>query len=287
MKGLLTATSPGGMETCHRGNVELYLNSRYDSTASREELFRLPEIIEGLPGRSSRSASRKTVWEWKPTWLNGGTAVVRAFVHGGLLHRVTGSLFLGRTRMVRELHACHHALSRGVPTCEPVGLRIKRLFGPFVRAHYVSIKIEGAADLLELCKSIRVGEHISPARKRLLINRIARAIAAMHDAGICHADLNLKNILAKTLAGRPEVFIIDFDKAQILEDVSLRGRLDNLVRLDRSIVKWPASRQVVHRSDRLRLWRDYLCLYPQWAGRWKSLAQKFRTRHLAHCLSRK
>jgi len=288
VKGLLTATGSGGVETCHRENVELYLNSRYDSAASREELFRLPEIVQNLPGRSSRSASTNTLWEWKPAWLNGGTAVVRAFVHGGLLRGATRDLFLGKARMARELYVYLHALSRGVPTCEPIGLRIEKLFGPFVRAHYVSVKIEGAADLLELCKSICAGEqHVSAAKRRLLINRIACAIAAMHDAGICHADLNLKNILVKNLACEPEVFIIDFDKAQVLEDVSLRRRLGNLVRLDRSIIKWPASRQVVHRSDRLRLWRDYLQLYPQWADRWKSLARRFRTRHLAHRLSRK
>ena len=287
MNGLLTANTPRGVETCRRGNVELYLNSRYATEASREEFLRLPEILESLPGRSSRSATRKTLWGWRPAWLNGGTAVVREFVHGGLLSGISGRLFLGRARMLRELRVCLHALSKGVPTCEPVGLRIERVLGPFVRAHYVSIKIEGAADLLEVCRSIRAGQDMPPTKRRLLTNCIARAIAAMHDAGIWHADLNLKNVLVKNLACEPEVFIIDFDKAQILEDVPLRKRLGNLVRLDRSIVKWAESRQVVHRSDRLRLWRDYLQLYPQWTGQWKSLARKFRTSHLAHRLSRK
>jgi len=267
--------------------VELYLHADYGNAASREDLFKLPQILEGLAGRSSRSAGKITLWQWRPQWLDGCTAIVREFVHGGFLGGMAGSLFAGRARMVRELRVCLHARSNDVPTCEPVALRIQRVIGPLVRAHLVTKKIEGSSDLLEVCRELSAGLQPSSAQRRLLVERMARAIAAMHDAGIVHADLNLKNLLVKDPLGDPQVFIVDFDKARVLEHVSLRRRLKNLIRLDRSIVKWPEARQQVSISDRLRLWRDYLQLYPAWAGRWKGLARRYRTRHLAHVLSRK
>ncbi|WP_154582125.1 lipopolysaccharide kinase InaA family protein, partial [Bordetella pertussis] len=62
---------------------------------------------------------------------------------------------------------------------------------------------------------------------------VARAIAAMHRAGVWHADLNAFNIL---LDPGGLAWLIDFDRGTA-GGVSERGRQGNLARLRRSLVK--------------------------------------------------
>ena len=284
--------SPGrrdfpGFKTIDDGDVRLQVSEQYVESALTDHLLELPRILAGLEGRSSRLSGRSTLWEWQPADVAGESLIVRQFVHGGLWGRVAGDLFLGRDRMTDELRVHLHALTQDVPTCEPIALRTERAWGPFIRGYMVTKKVPGALNLKTLCARVEEGLGGTPRQRQMLIGRVARAIAAMHDAGILHADLNVKNLLVKDYPYDPQVLIIDFDKADVLESVPLGKRLKNLVRLDRSVPKWPFTRRVVNLSDRLRLWRDYLAEYPQWAERWKELARAYKTKHALHVLSRK
>ena len=58
-------------------------------------------------------------------------------------------------------------------------------------------------------------------------------IRQMHDRGVCHADLQLKNILVAD-AG---IFLLDFDRAQVHDNISPLARARNLLRLRRSFEK--------------------------------------------------
>lgn len=266
-----------------RGRTRALVNPAFTSDAAIEDIFRLPEILRRLPGETSRSAGRVSLWTWQPSWLAGRFVVVRKFVHGGVLGPLLGDLFVGAGRMLRELRITLHARSHGVPTCRPVALRLERAAGPLVRAHYITERIENTRNLLEFCED---GAAASSAEVRhALTERIAGAIAAMHDAGICHADLNVKNILVRPGNGS-EVFVIDFDKARLARELSLEKRLSNLVRLDRSVLKWSATRAAITRADRIHLLRHYLERYPQWGSRWKTIARKYRRRHLLHFVTR-
>ena len=109
----------------------------------------------------------------------------------------------------------------------------------------------------------------------------------MHDAGIRHDDLNLKNLLVARVEDSTKVHVIDFKKARLQNHVALGTRLRNLIRLDRSVVKRLASRRAITISDRLRTLRVYLALQPELEGDWKRVARRIRTRHVAHALSRK
>lgn len=149
------------------------------------------------------------------------------------------------------------AASRGVPTARPAALRVERVVGPLVRAHLVTAEVAGAVDMLDLCSG-HVGRDLSARARRRLARAVGECIAAMHGAGIVHADLNLKNILVRGAASeRPEAFIIDFDGARTRRAISDRERRENLARLDRSVRKWPASRQTISLLDRLRTTRAY------------------------------
>jgi 3-deoxy-D-manno-octulosonic acid kinase len=146
---------------------------------------------------------------------------------------------------------------RGVPTARPLALCVERVLGPLVRGYLVTEELAGARDLLEVVGGVRVGPPPPSAARRALAVAVGRAVARMHGAGIVHADLNLKNLLVRDAFDRPEVFIVDFDKARVATEVSAREQWANLRRLDRSLRKWPASRRAVGGLDRLRALRAY------------------------------
>ena len=274
------------IEFRREGALRLYVNRDFLADELLADLMRLPDILAGLSGRSSRAPGRETVWQWRPEWLGGGSAVVRESAHGGLFGPLLGGLFLGAGRMLQEFRLTLYALSRGVRTCRPIALRVEKGFGPLVRVHYLTEKIESSANLLEFCAGL--GSRPPQGQfKACLARRLAETIAAMHDIGIYHADLNVKNLLVKDPLGELEVFVVDFDKTRLKQRLSLSERLANLSRLDRSVLKWLETRRVVTRLDRLRVLREYLQLCPQWAGEWKAIARRIRTRHLRHLLSRK
>jgi 3-deoxy-D-manno-octulosonic acid kinase len=262
--------------------VVLYVNGDYAGAVNREDLFRLPAVLEGLPGNTSRLAGAATWWQWKPAWHTGAGLVVRKYCHGGVFGALAGTLFLGDGRMLNEFSLSMYARRRGVPTATPVAVRIQKACGPFVRAHYVSERIADTVNLLELLKDAGMGDALGAPERRRLSQAIGAAIAAMHDAGIVHADLNLKNILVRDALGRPEAFVIDFDKAKLAGHLTLEQRMANLMRLDRSIAKWAAARRAVHSADRLRFLRAYLQPYPQWSGQWRHIARRYASRHLRH-----
>ena len=81
---------------------------------------------------------------------------------------------------------------------------------------------------------------------------VAKAVLAMHNAGVWHADLNAYNVL---LDQRKRVWLIDFDRSRILT-MSEKQRQNNLLRLRRSLVK-------VHGDKGLAWWSDFNRAYLQ------------------------
>lgn len=269
------------------GRVTLYLNPDYAGNVLKEALLALPRFLASLPGRSTRLPGLATSWTWRPGWHDGPGLAVRQYAHGGLCGRLRGTLFLGAGRMSREFRVAMAAHRRGVPTAMPVALRVEKVLGPVVRAHYVSETIAGAVDLLELLKDAELAAEADRVPRRRLARAVADAVAAMHDAGIVHADLNVKNLLVRDALDEPQVFVIDFDKACLVEGPALRQRMANLVRLDRSVVKWGAARRAVGLLDRLRVLRHYVARYPRWRGDAGRLVRAYGSRHLRHYLGRR
>jgi 3-deoxy-D-manno-octulosonic acid kinase len=269
------------------GKTSVFLNPDRPCEAGLGEFFRLPEVLEHLQGRSSRLRGRATSWFWQPPWQPEPGLHVRQYAHGGALGRLTGTVFVGCGRMLDEFRTAIRARREGVPTSLPVALRIERLYGPFVHGHLVTEAIPDSRNLLEYCCDLSPGRAASAQGRVRLAAGIAEAIALMHDAGISHSDLNLKNLLVRGAPAEPEVFVIDFDKAASVGRLTLDERMANLLRLDRSILKWPESRRTVSRSDRLRVLRAYLSRYAEWRSEWRETARRYATRHRAHILTRR
>ncbi len=176
-----------------------------------------------------------------------GRVFVRRATRGGLIGLLLGGLYAGAERPIRELRAATVARAAGVGVPEPLAVRVTRVFGPFCRFTVIAREVENAQDLLTVASA--------PApRKRDLIDRVADEMRRLHESGVYHADLTMKNILMTGTS----VYIIDLDKATLAPRRD--GQLDmmNLARLNRSVVKLLGTRGMVTRTDKLRFLRRYL-----------------------------
>ena len=193
-------------------NLEYLLNGR---SAGGEE--------SGFHGRAKLALIRLE---------NGADALVRSYCHGGALRHWTGEIFFTwPPRPFKELAITEAARRRGVPTVEILAAGVDRIWGPFYRGWLVTRQIEDARDLWAAV------QENSFARSSLL-ESAARAIRGMHRQGICHGDLNLKNILIRREGGELKSYIIDFDKASFFAGgVPAAKARRNLARLRRSIGK--------------------------------------------------
>ncbi len=173
--------------------------------------------------------------------------LVRKVVRGGLIAKLLGDLHWGMGRPFRELYAVIRARQAGLRVPEIVAVRATRAWGPLYRFTVVVTEIGGASDLLSLAPIL------PPAQRHRAIGEVAEAVRKMHEAGLYHGDLNIKNIL---IAGESDVYLIDLDRAILRDarDTALDFR--NLSRLNRSVEKWLGGR--VSRTDKLRFLLRYL-----------------------------
>jgi len=273
-----------------KGNVVVWADPDLMPPESVVKLFGLPHILSALHGAPSRASGLPTVWRWAPSWLRGRGLVVRQYAHGGLVGQFLGRysvLFPSCRPMLREVRVALHARAHGVPTCRPVALWLQKKLGLFLTAYYITEEIPQGQDLLQLCRAVEAGAPCPPAVRQEIARAVAGTIAALHAAGIRHGDLNLKNLLVCDAGTTPQACAIDFKKARLQREVTLGEGLAALVRLDRSVVKWPASRSTITIADRLRVLRQYVRLRAGATADWKQWARRLRTRHLAHALSRR
>lgn len=240
-----------------QGRVSIYANPDYNLEQALGDLVDLPGILARLEGRPTRIADRVTSWHWHPRWGPDSGLHVRQYAHGGALGRYLGTVFLGEQRMLDELRLSMHAQRSGVPTAAPFAVRIERVYGPFVSAYYVCASIPEAVNLLDYCLDAGPNLAKRPKVRAEITEAVARSCAAMHDTGILHADLNLKNILVRPVGWPIQAFVIDFDKSRLLGSLTPTQRISNLLRLERSFRKWPSSSPFATSSNCVRFARHY------------------------------
>ncbi len=160
-----------------------------------------------------------------------GPAVLRHYRRGGLRARLgrESYLWLGesRVRAWAEVRALDHLRRAGLRVPEPLGAIYwrKAPSSPFYRNAILIARIPGA-------------QALAGRLDRADPSAVAQAIAAMHAAGVWHADLNAYNIL---FDAEDRVWLIDFDRAR-LGVVSPKQAEKNWLRLRRSLVKVAGAR---------------------------------------------
>lgn len=172
--------------------------------------------------------------------------ILRRYQHGGLFGGVTGSLYLGPSRALDELHVTARAEALGAPVPHVLCLALWPAAGPLWSALIGTREERNARDLLDAL----LGASDAGAR-RALLREVGAAVRRLHDAGVDHRDLQLHNILVVEEAGRRRIVVVDLDRAVYHPRGALAPRLRarNLGRLTRSAVKAGLFRGPIGRRE--------------------------------------
>jgi hypothetical protein len=174
---------------------------------------RTTNALHPLPGRSERLQ-------------------LRPFHHGGWLRPITRDRLTSLKRPISELIVNARLANAGAPVPQPalvIGLR----HGPgFWTAAVGTLHEESCCNGHEFLAT-------DPSRESLVATARAAgaALRRLHDAGGCHADLHLGNLLIRADRGAARVVFIDLDRAHIVQPVPVRRRSLEMMRLYRSLLK--------------------------------------------------
>jgi len=184
---------------------------------------------------------------------DGRRYVLRHYRRGGFMAHLSTDRYAWwgeeSTRPFAEWQLTYSLHRAGLPVPAPVAARYERRGASYT----ADIITERLATVGSLGECLRTG-----ALSILTWISIGRCIRRFHDLGVCHADLNVSNILL----AEDQVYLIDFDRSQ------LRGgglwRDANLVRLRRSLEKltWGLPPERFAESD----WHGLLDGYGQSAA---------------------
>ena len=182
------------------------------------------------------------------------SALVRSFIHGGIFRGVTGKYFFTwPPRPFKELAVTETIRQRGVPTLDVVAALVQRVWGPVYWGWLVTRELGDAENLWAVLCNGSYGKGMGG-----LLGVVAETVRLMHQQGVYHADLNLKNILVRREREDFKAYVIDFDKARVYPG-ALPGVLvgKNLRRLLRSVRKLDPQRRYLSDSD----WASFMAYY--------------------------
>jgi hypothetical protein len=135
-----------------------------------------------------------------------------------LLARKLGSQARKTWQVASALHA------RGVGTPRPVGFLERWEGGRLVESYFVTEFVEGKTFHQELLRLL----HEEPDLEKVLalLEPVAKAVRAMHDAGVQHGDLGNQNILVGAA-----VRFVDLGRGPVRDAISLQERAFDISRL--------------------------------------------------------
>lgn len=255
--------APLCFDLVEEGRYVLFLRADY-----RDPLTKLLSPLNTLWDRLGRATEvargRGMVARW-PLPERDENVILRRYAHGGLFGGLLGERFWGISRPLKELALSERARESGVAIPLPLGLVVERGPWPTCRAVYVSAEARGSEDMVHFCCRMAQDPPTTAAReKRATVSEAARQVRALHDAGIDHVDLHLKNLLVQQNEdGTSRVSVIDLDKARERNPRGKGYRLKNLMRLARSVRKLRVAQGVIGPRARLRFLREYLRGMPE------------------------
>ncbi|MDX9973835.1 MAG: lipopolysaccharide kinase InaA family protein [FCB group bacterium] len=156
--------------------------------------------------------------------LADGHGLLRTFRRGGLARLLWHDAYLLQNRPYRELRIQSTLYDRGFPVPEPLGV-VWRRSRVLYRGAIASREVDGQ-DLYHYLST-------APADADGTMERVGALIRRMHDLGVYHADLQVRNLLV----GKDGLYVIDFDKASLHRSLPARLRARNLFRFRRSLRK--------------------------------------------------
>lgn len=155
---------------------------------------------------------------------NGEFGLVRRYLRGGLARHFMTEAYLFKRPGLKELAAHRVAYDRGLPVPKPLGVSWS-LRGPLWRGAFATVELSGE----NLQSHLQRDRDANPE----ILAACGAAIRRMHDVGILHADLQVRNIFVHDGVA----YLLDFDRARVLGTVGEALRQSNLLRLRRSFEK--------------------------------------------------
>lgn len=193
-----------------------------------------------------------------PAPVGEGRWVVRHYHRGGAIGPLLGDRYLrlGTPRPFRELRLGRELGSRGIPTPVHVAAAVY-LSGLWYRGDLVTGYVPGSRDLAEVLfpgrsldprpeGAARPGEADAGGAGREVDPRSAMKATGvlfrqLHEGGVEHPDLNLKNVLVAGTGEALEALALDLDGAQVRDEVGDAARRRMISRFWRSARKWEAA----------------------------------------------
>jgi len=243
---------PSSFSLIEKGKVSLLLKEEYKNLLLKQGIDDLKTFLKNS-SQTSHYLKGRTLHPSIPL-EDVKRMVFRRYSHGGLLRAITGNLYLFGARSFQELALTEEIRSCGIPTIPSIGAIHHRIFFPFYQAYFLSLEVPRAMDLSQYFQEIVA----PPSRKNLSLKRktirsAGLLIRQFHQAGFFHGDLQLKNIL---IAG-DQLLLIDFDRSYRKPTLSIQERMNNLLRLNRSVEKWKRLELPITRTDRWRFFLAY------------------------------
>lgn len=186
---------------------------------------------------------------------NGKNFVLRHYRRGGLMARLSADKYIWRgednTRPFLEWQLTYRLHRAGLPVAVPIAARYVRN-GLTYTGDLVTERLPAVGSLAE-CLS-------KGALSIMTWILIGRCLRRFHDLGVCHADLNARNVLLS----EETVYLIDFDRCELRGKGGGLWRDENLVRLRRSLEKvtYALPRDRFGEAD----WHGLLDGYRQFSG---------------------
>lgn len=185
-----------------------------------------------LDARPVSEGGRQAAWYVR---CGSHDAVLRHYRRGGLAAKVSSRhyVFMGlsHARSLNEFDVLRMLYEAGLPVPRPLAAIVWK-HGLTYRAALI---VERLHEVSALASCLDVADS----------EQVARAIYAMHEQGVWHADLNAYNIL---LDNEGRAWLIDFDKARRMV-LSLERRSANLLRLRRSLAKVAGAQGITWWDD--------------------------------------
>ncbi|MEJ2067094.1 MAG: lipopolysaccharide kinase InaA family protein [Deltaproteobacteria bacterium] len=256
---------PSGCRLLREGKRAILVRNRHEEELRNEGLLN----PSGLWKRSSPSDHLMGRGEVLLIKGKQGEVAVRKYRHGGLLRRLTGDLFFFGARPFQEAAVTEEVKSAGVPTVEILAAIIDRRWGGWYRGYLVTRYLSTATDLISYLDEEPQGE-----RRKAVIAKAGEAVKKMHQRGIYHADLHLKNFLVEGKSSK--VYLIDFDKSKVFPRLKPSKRMKNLKRLDRSAEKLTRYGLPLSKGDKSTFCRAYTSGDREIRPYMKSYVQRYR-----------
>jgi len=157
--------------------------------------------------------------------------VLRHYRRGGFAAKLAADRYVwtgeARVRAFAEWRLLDSLWRRGLPVAQPIAARFRR-DRLFYRCDLLTRRVPQARPLSAL-----LGGAAAPDPPW---GAIGAAVAALHHAGVDHADLNAHNVL---IDARGKICFIDFDRGRLRAHG--RWTMRNLRRLHRSVIKLGAA----------------------------------------------